>query len=234
MKKKLLFWAGALIVIIVIIVLLNIKVSTRQGINFNVHTIKIPLYLKTLDFFDRHYNYKWTVQRIIGDSKTEEEKALKIFAWTYENIRKAPEGSPVIDDHVWHIIIRGYGVNDQSCDVFATLCNYAGLGAFFANAYNTDKTSAIPLSFVNIRGVWSVLDPFNGAYFVNHSGIAASVEQINRGDWVKMSLSGANSEELDYKEYFDGLSEIKCAGLSRANIQSPLKRFIYQVKKIFP
>ena len=47
----------------------------------------------------------------------QKKKTLKIFIWTHKNIRKAPEGLPVIDDHVWHTIIRGYGINDQSSDV---------------------------------------------------------------------------------------------------------------------
>ena len=59
---------------------------------------------------------------------------MEIFIWTCENIRKQPDGLPVIDDHVWHIIIRGYGEPDQSSDVFTTLCNYAGIRAFYALA----------------------------------------------------------------------------------------------------
>jgi len=80
MKKKWLLW-----IIVIIFTLggttyiLNINVTTQQGINYQWQTIEIPLYLKILDFFDRHYNYKWTVKRITGDSKTEKEKVFKIF-----------------------------------------------------------------------------------------------------------------------------------------------------------
>ena len=111
--------------------MLNFTVTTQKGVNFKVQTIKIPLYLKALDFFDRHYNYKLITKRIIRDAQNEQDKAMKILEWTYKNIKRQPKELPVIDDHVWHIIVRGYGLNDQFSDVFTTLCNYAGMDAFF-------------------------------------------------------------------------------------------------------
>ena len=132
------------------IVLLNIKVTTRQGVNYQVHTIRIPLYLKILDFMDRHYNYKQLVQRIIKNEHDKQERVMKIFSWTYHNIRKQPEELPVVDDHVWHIIVRGYGVSDQSCDVFATLCNYTGIDAFFHSFKEEGKDEKITLSFAKL------------------------------------------------------------------------------------
>ena len=239
MKKKLLkllFWIAALIVIIVV---LNIKVSTRQGINYSVHTIRIPLYLKVLDFLDRHYNYQWLVQRIISNSETDKEKVLKIFKWTCENIKKVPDGYPVIDDHVWHIIVRGYGVVDQSSDVFTTLCNYAGIEAFYNKIFTKDRSSCAILSFAKVDKRWFVFDPYNGVYFKNKQGKLANIEEIIKGDWVKNSIDtvmqgsgiAGRKSDIDYTSYLKNLSPITEMGLKRANIQSPMKRLEYEIKK---
>ncbi len=138
MKKNVTKPIVILIIIIGITTLININVTTEQCINYRCHSIRIPLYLKVLDFFDRHYHYKQLVREIIKNEKTDEGRVIKIFTWTYGNIRKVPSGFPVIDDHVWHIIIRGYGANDQFQDVFSTLCNYAGLEANFYYLFNND------------------------------------------------------------------------------------------------
>lgn len=232
MKKK---WLSWVIIIIFafggIIYVLNIKVTTRQGINYQWQTIEIPLYLKTLDFFDRHYNYKWTIERITANLKTEEEKVLQIFKWTHENIKKVPEGYPIVDDHVWHIIIRGYGEDEQFSDVFTTLCNYAGMNAFFTLVYTEDRGSRMPLSFVNIEGRWSVFDPYNGVYFKNKKGQQASIEEIIKGDWLIESGNTIKKLYIDYTIYFKNLSPIREIGLQRANIQSPFKRLQYGIQK---
>jgi hypothetical protein len=231
-EKKWLRWIIiALFVLVGVIYILNIKVTTKQGINFQVQTIKIPLYLKALDFFDRHYNYKWTVERIIGDSKTEREKVFKIFEWTYKTIKKNPEGYPIIDDHVWHIIVRGYGAGDQFSDVFTALCNYAGIDAFFDSPYSEDRTSRIILSLVKIGEVWTIFDPYRGVYFKNREGSLASIEDIMKGDWVKEDISKDNDMiNVDYTIYFKNLSPIRKMGLKRANTQSPLNRLKYEIK----
>jgi len=217
--------------LIALIVLLNIKVTSRQGIDYKVHTIKIPLYLKMLNFMDRHYNYKQLVQRIIENEPDERKKVMKIFSWTYYNIRKQPENLPIIDDHVWHIIVRGYGVDDQSCDVFATLCNYAGIDAFFDSLSAKEKGKTIPLSFIRLQNLWYVFDPFNGAYFVNKTGELTDFTAIKRDNYRLEYLGPPKEAILDYKSYFDNMSDIKEVGLKREKIQSPLKRLLYELRK---
>ncbi len=235
MKNK---WLKRIILIISISIgilyILNIKVTTQQGINYEVQTIEIPLYLKLLDFFDRHYNYKWTIDRIIGNSRIDKEKVLKIFEWTYKNIKKSPEGYPIMDDHVWHIIVRGYGVADQSSDVFTTLCNYAGVDAYFSMVYSEDRSSRIPLSFVKIGEVWTIFDPYRGVYFKNRRGELASIEQIVNGDWLTENVDKFQKSDIDYTFYFKNLLPIQEIGLQRANVQSPINRLRYEIKKLVP
>lgn len=224
MKKYFLF-ALITILIILLFTILNINVSTQQCINYRCQSIRIPLYLKVLDFYDRHYNYKWLTSRIIKGAHSDTEKVLKLFKWTYNNIREAPHGYPIMDDHVWHIIVRGYGVSDQSSDVFTTLSNYAGLEAFFMLV----GAKRIPLSFVKLKNKWRVFDPYHGIYFKDEKGNIADVDTLRSTDWNIESLK--DKPDLDYPKLFHSLPSIKEIGFNRANVQSPVNRFKYQLKK---
>ena len=94
--------------------LLTREVTTRQGIDYRIYTLRIPLYLKLVDFFDRHLNYQVLVKKIVQDTTEDEAKVARLFQWTHEHIRPAPAGLPIVDDHVWHIIIRGYETAGKS------------------------------------------------------------------------------------------------------------------------
>ncbi len=219
------------VMIAVFAVAFNIPVTSQKGVNYSVQTIKIPLYLKVLDFFDRHYNYKVLVEKITENSKGEEERAKRILKWTLANIRENPSGLPVIDDHVWHIIVRGYGVDDQFQDVFTTLCSYAGLNAFF-DWVQPAGASKKALSFVRLKGRWSAFDVYNGTYFIRKDdGEIANIDDLMSGNWRPVSIS---SEKIpDYSEYVKYLKTIDYDHwfYKRAAIQSPIKRFIYWLKK---
>ena len=227
MKKKLYKILFFILILTGIFILLNMAVTTRQGINYEWHAIEIPLYLKVLDFFDRYYNYNLLVKRIVKGANSEEEKVMRLFEWTHRNIKKAPKELPLVDDHVWYTIIRGYGAKDQSQDVFTTLCNIAGIDAFFSLVNSEDKAGRIPLSFVRIQKKWHVLDAYYGVYFKNSKGRLADIESGN--DWVKVSLD--DEPNIDYAPYLNNLPPIKDFDLSRPRIQSPLNRLLFEIKK---
>lgn len=217
------------------ILFLNINVSYRQGINYEVRVIKLPLYLKVLDFFDRHYNYKQLAKDIIKDAGGDEEKILKILGWTYNNIKRIPEDFPVIDDHIWHVIVRRYGTNDQSQDVFATLCNHSGMDAFFNSVHNRDKTKKKLFSFVKLRSGWAVFDAYNGVYFKNRNGHIATVKEMLGGDSQAIGMKEEGIALDNYAEYLTNLDSInyKNFEFSRSAIQSPLRRlFAYLINRI--
>ena len=112
MKKARLVFSIVLVTIFIAMIF-NLDTSTKQCINYECHTYKIPLYLKILDFFGRHYHYKLLVKDIINSQDSDEVRAMKIFVWVYNNLKRIPDGFPVTDDHVWHTIIRGYGIDDS-------------------------------------------------------------------------------------------------------------------------
>lgn len=232
MKKFIFALSCSIIIFVSIIFILNIEVTTQQGVNYKWHSVKLPLYLKMLDFFDRHYNYKLLVKRITVDTKTKEERVLKIFEWTYRNIIKSPKGFLVIDDHVWYIIVRGYGENDQLSDVFTVLCNYAGVDAFYGVLQSKDgRSPGVVISYVKLGEKWRLFDPYNGSYFVNSNGDFASIEEINIGNWQAKKLSELESATFNYGACFINLPTIKDAGLRRANVQSPLRRLILEARR---
>jgi hypothetical protein len=226
------FFLLAVSLIAGLLVILNLPVTSKQGVNYVVRTIRLPLYIKIIEFLDRDYHYKELVKRVCQGCRSDEDKVLALFKWTHQNIKAdIPGGCPIIDDHAWHIVIRGYGTRDQFSDVFTTLCNYTGVDAFFRWVYTADRTKRISLSFVKIGERWCVFDSFNGSYFKNRNNKFADVEEVGSGtEWSIESLNG--KPDIDYLAYFDNLPSVKDPGLNRANIQSPLNRLLFELKKL--
>lgn len=220
-------------ILLTVAFILNLRVSYYQAINYNVRIVRIPLYLKIIDLFSRHYHYRELVQEITAASKDEEEKAIALFKWIYRNIRKVPADFPVIDDHLWHIIIRGYGTDDQSADVFSTLCNYAGIESFFAwpDLLTKEENKKICLSFVKLKGKWCIFDPYRGVYFTDKDGKPAGIEAIKNNVYFLQCLTVMPA--IDYSDYLQGLISINInnPGLRKSNIQSPLTRLLFEIQK---
>jgi len=234
--KKKTFWTAIFLFICIIVLgwVLNIETSTMQGINYQVRELKIPLYLKISNFLDRHYNYKWLVGRILHDQKEESKKAKTIFHWTATHIKRQPSELDTVDDHVWHIIVRGYGEADQAADVCATLSNYAGLKGFvmmeLKGSSGTVPTS-ICLSAVYFNGAWHLCDPYRHITFENRKGEWSTINEIVSGDWEVKSYADSEDtkDSLSYQNYFQSLDAIDFNAFypgSRSAIQDPVSRLL--------
>lgn len=230
MNKKIVF---SILFIFTFFYVANLKTTYYQGVNYNVRIVKIPLYLKVLDFFSRHYHYRELTGEITKDCRTKKEKIFALFDWTHQNIHDIPDGLPVIDDHAWHIIIRGYGAADQSADVFTTLCNYAHINAFFTFVSSSqNKNNKIPLSLVKTEEGWLVFDTFNGIYFSKrNSDEPANIEAIKSGAYSISGIASVNTSALNYAPYIVNIPLVKDMALGRSNVQSPLNRLFYEIKK---
>jgi len=233
--KKKTIWTAIFLFICIIVLgwVLNIETSTRQGINCKVRVLKIPLYLKISNFLDRHYNYKWLVGRILHDQKEESEKTKEVFHWTVNHIKRQPPELDIVDDHVWHIIVRGYGVEDQQVDVCATLSNYAGLKAFILKLKGSSGTvpNSICLSAVYFDGAWHLCDPYRHITFENRKGKWSTINEIVSGDWEAKSYADLDDtkDSLSYQNYFQSLDAIDFNTLyrgSRSAIQDPVSRLL--------
>ncbi|MFC1699002.1 hypothetical protein ACFL1I_03450 [Candidatus Omnitrophota bacterium] len=238
MKKRLISIIILVCLVSLFVCLLNLELTTSQGINYELSTKRIPLYLKAGGFLYRHFSYQQLVKEIIDDAKSDKQKILAIFKWTHENIRQnIPKDYPIVDDHVFNIIIRLYGTHDQSQDVFTALCTYAGFRAFWI-AIGTDdvKPMYITVSLVQLDGRWLVFDSFRGNYFLNDKEEIASVEDIRKDLRICSNLVGLQPfiESIDYKKYFVNLENpVKDIAITRAERQMPGKMFLHMLKKTF-
>jgi len=154
-----------IVVFVVIIAALNFPMTTRQGISGELFVRKIPLYAKMGGFLYRDYQYKDLSRRITAAVEGDTAKVKALYSWTVENIVLPPKGFPVVDDHIWDIIVRGYGTAGQMADVFSTLASYAGYEAFWEKISAGKSKERIALSFVKIGGKWRVFDVFRKKCF---------------------------------------------------------------------
>jgi hypothetical protein len=208
-------------------------VTTRQGLNFQVSTLEIPLYAKVLDFFHRHYQYEALAKQITGGLGSDQKRALAIFDWTRRNIRRTPEGWTVVDDHVLNIIIRGHGVGDQMADVFTTLSTYVGVPAFWRILTAPGSGKKLALSFARVEGKWVVFDVKNGLTFRNEQGALASVEEIAADPRLVERIAGALLYRgIPYQRYFEGFVSPRVPDVLRAEQQMPWPRLAVHLKQL--
>ena len=227
MKKA----AIIILISIIVVVFLNVGVTTRQGIDFRVHEIKIPIYLKALDYVDRHFNYRELVRTIVAGAGNDEEKVLKIFNWVHANIRHTPPDFPIVDDHPLNIIIRGCGVKDQLEDIFTVLCYYSGTRAFFVDLKNS-KGKNFQISFVKLRRGWSPMSAYFGIYIKKEDRIATLKDIADNPSLISLFAEGI--ENFETKTFFDFVNSSPDKEYSiRTTAQSPFGRLIYYIQRFF-
>lgn len=211
---------------------LAMPAHTRQGINFNVSTHQIPLYVKAVAFLHRHYQYGLLAREIADGVSTDHARALAMFAWTRQRIPPTPSGWPVIDDHVLHIIIRGHGIEDQMADVFTTLCAYAGVPAFWRIIKTPGTERHLILSFARVEDRWAVFDVANGFVFTDRSGTLVSKEELAADlQLVRLTAGEFQYGGGSYARYFSGLAALQAPRTLRAELQMPAPRLWHELRQ---
>ena len=77
MKKKKIIFFLTCIFLLIIFIIANIETTRSIVINQKVTVYNISLYVKILDFYDRHYNYKYLVKMPMDSvSKENSDKLL--------------------------------------------------------------------------------------------------------------------------------------------------------------
>ncbi|MDD5421799.1 MAG: hypothetical protein WC592_01315 [Candidatus Omnitrophota bacterium] len=221
---------AAIILVCVLIVagVLNLQVSIRQNIDGKTRRITMPLYVKWIEFLSRHYEYDRIAKEVASSRRTDAEKALAIFKWTGDSIKKVPQGMPVVDDHIYNIIVRGYGTDSQSQDVFTTLCSYAHVPAFWERVYYNDRKSMFIMSFVKLNGKWAIFDSYNGTYFMTADGKIATIDDMSGKDFGDSSYRGVPFSEL--KQELERILNEKRT--TRPEKQMPARRIWFEIKKV--
>jgi hypothetical protein len=205
--------------------------SRFVGINFVVSEQTLPLWAKAVDFVDRDLNLARTAHAVLGGAGDDDAKTAAALAWTRANIRNQPEELPVIDDHIWHIIIRGYGMGDQQADVFTTLLVYAGIPAYWMMI--GDSGDELAISYVRLRGHWRVFDVGHGLVFRNRRNDLATPEELAADSGLITAAAAAGGLNADhYAARFTGYQPPRAPEMLRADMQMPRRRLWQAVRRL--
>jgi len=168
----------------------------------------MPLYLKLLAYVHRDLEFRNLSRKLVGGIQDREAKILVLFEWTRKHVRPIPEGLPAIDDHVWDIIVRGYGSQDQAADVFAALSAYAGIPAHFGFACAPKKNSCVGVAFVQLpNGSFGLFDPHYGVVVRHPDGRLASIEEVRSH---RSLLERVDPNLASYAQYFEKSTKGQC------------------------
>ena len=196
-RIKLKFFFLTLILISILIVL-NKPSTQLIGINFKVSEYQVPLYLKLYNFYGRHLNYSSLVSRITKNSQNDQEKVIYISKWIKKNIQKLPKGLDVVDSHPLTIFERRMGIEDQFSDLLSVMLVYAGINSFFLESINDNA-----LTYFELNGNWSIIDPYYGIMFLNSKGKMASLKDLKESNWSLFTLDFEPINMKNFKSIFN-------------------------------
>jgi hypothetical protein len=221
---------AAAVTVVGLIGVANLEVTTRQGLNFEVSTHRLPLYLKAVQFIERSEEYQQIAEEVTHEATSDPDRVLKVFDWTRRRLRLTPEGWPIVDDHVLNIIIRGHAVNDQYADVFATIATYAGVPAFWSKVPFQRRPGVI-LSFALVEGRWRVFDVANGVVFRTPAGDLATLADIAaHPDIIPRTVGAIDINGVSYADVVARASMPPVPNPLRAELQMPSLRLWHEMK----
>ena len=208
--------------------------TTLQGINYRVTAHRIPAYVKTVDFLQRHHQYQLLVSRICGNTSNRLECVMALFDWTHSNVRQPPEGLPTVDDHPSHVVIRGYGTNDQMADVFSILSTYAGVPAFFRFLPDPRERHVLALTFVRLDGRWVPFDVEHHVVFRHVDGRLAGIDDLLAHPALADAHHAALPGGLPYSTFISRrhLEPFVVPTTLRGQLQQPLPRLGYELRRL--
>ena len=215
--------------------LLHWPVHTRQGVDYQLVERTIPLYVKLGRFLYRDLEYRVLVREITRGIAGEEGKALALYDWVRTHVHHGiPKGMPVVDDHVWHIIVRGYGTPDQLADVLATLCAYGGLPADVVGLGPPGRRPVHAVTMVRIGGAWHPLDPYYGVVVRSGPQRVASREEILANlQLVRAAAPALAVDGIDYAQLYQWLPAMKPNADLRPYRHQPLLRAWYELRRLW-
>jgi hypothetical protein len=219
----------AVVVVAAALAVANIPTTTDQGVDFKVTRHSLPLYVKVLDFAERDVNYKRLAGDITGGAASDEARLRAVFDWTRTNIRNTPPGFPVIDDHVWHIVVRGYGQDDQKADVFTTLLSYAGVSAYWIFV---GPRPELALSLAKIDGRWRLVDVPNGVIFRTPDGRLATVDEVSADHRLAITQGPEYYGGIGYGRYFNRFRSPDAPVITRPEMQMFWPRLWFNLRHL--
>lgn len=206
-------------------------VTSLSGVNYEVGEHRLPLWQKAREFLDRDRQTADLASRVVATAAGDEERSLVVLRWTNAHIRHHPPDAPVIDDHVWSIVERGYGSSDQQADVFTTLLTYAGTPAYWI-LIGPDRP-ALPLSFALIDGSWRVFDVERGIAFRNAERDLATPEELATNPALIRAAATERVTDIEsYMAWFRGFTPPTPPEVLRARMQMPGPRLKFELRNL--
>ena len=207
-------------------------VTTRQGINGVVSAQRIPLWVKASEFLARDYHYRQLVRRLLQGQEraSDQRKVMVLFRWTASQLRHQPKGWLVVDDHVYSIIVRGYGTADQFADVFTTLCTYAGVPATLVKLMSADRAIRY-MGSVRLAGEWCLFDPYWGVYFEHPDGRPVSWRELaGHPALLDSTRHGPSEAPVDEAAFIQGGVSLDSQAI-RPYAQMPWMRLLQEFRR---
>ena len=210
-------------------------VHTRQGINYEVTQQTLPLSLKLAGFVYRDMEFRHLARTLTRGIRGDEAKVLRLYEWVRSHITTGnPPGLPVVDDHVWNIIVRGYGDPDQLADVLATLCAYAGLPAELVIVRPPGQDPIHALAMVKLHGRWYPIDPYYGVIVRDGQQRLVSREALlEHPELAQQIAPGLMIRGIEYSRLLTWLPDVAASTELRPYRQMPLWRVWYVLRRGF-
>ncbi|MBI4347193.1 MAG: hypothetical protein HY553_10085 [Elusimicrobia bacterium] len=216
--------------LLAIVVVANAPTTTSVFVDYRPEPVTQPLYAKVISFFHRDIQMRQLADRIAGDARGPREKAERLLRWTNANVRRTPAGMPVVDDHPYHIVVRGYGEPDQAADVFANLAAYAGIDGGLVRSVAENGSILYAFAVLEIDGAQRLFDVREGHAFRDRNGALASVDELRRDLTLVDGLRPPS--EARGVPYAALISRLEAGPHRRPSDQMPLSRLLNELGRI--
>lgn len=181
---------------VAVLVVAQLPTTTTVGTDYSVSQRTEPLYQKAVGFLDRDIQMRALALRVAGDGGTEEQRIMRLLAWTNANVRPQPAGLPTVDDHPFHVVVRGYGTFDQVADVLATLAAYSGMPATIL--FVRPPGAVYAFTVVKIQGEWRVFDAREERPFRDREDRLATIDMLRSDRTLTESLPAPREAGIGY------------------------------------
>jgi len=202
MKAKLLILSS---IVIFFILIVQVNTERKISINYEVSVYKIPIYLKLLDFMNRHYNYKHLVNNINSNNSTDEDKIINTTNWVISNIKKINlnQDIDIVDHHPITIVERRLGIDEQFSDILSVLLVYSDIDSFFKFVKLVNVEAYYPLTFFKIYNYWSIADPQNGIFFLDEKNNFINIDNLKKQKFYLADNNLTIINNYNFPGYFD-------------------------------
>ncbi len=176
MRRKIV--AGTVVATALLALVGHLPTTTRILVDYQPQSYTLPLYAKAMEFVSRDVEMRGVAERVAGAIPDSEGRASALLDWTHEHVRPVPAGFPVVDDHPYNIVVRGYGTYDQAADVFANLCAYVGIPGGLVFSRDERGGALYAFAVEQIGGAPRVFDVREGRALRDRDGRLASLDGL--------------------------------------------------------